>query len=81
MAEVIFPGLSSNPNTLATWCEASGDFAEECFYWAASGLTEGFGGSETMHTNICSSLAEEKKGACTAFVEKYQASLSMHDAR
>lgn len=79
MAEIIFPGLSHSPSTLASWCKLSGPFEKECFFWAASGLSEGFGGTAAMGGNICASLNEEKEVACEAFVAEYKRSLSMHD--
>lgn len=81
MAEIIFPGLTHNPKTIQSWCGLSGSFAEECFYWAASGLSEGFGGVDGMRTDICTTLKGDKEAACETFVDAYKQSLSMHDAR
>ncbi len=81
MAEIIFPGLSQDPKILSAWCSSSGIFADECFYWAAAGLSEGFGGTKGMRLDICTWLDDTKRRDCQIFVSTYKESLSMNGSR
>lgn len=80
LAEILLPGFSQNPHTLKAQCAFSGTFSDECFYWAATGLAEGFGGKKAVQKNICLYVHDKKKEVCNAFVKTHKNSLRMDDA-